>query len=69
MRLPSTMRPGPCFRPLLTRFGGLSTIEKKFGVSAGLCAHRHWSNACFDGGGYLDSVLANVHLSILNNPI
>ena len=40
MRLPNTMRPGPCRFPLFTRLGGLSTIEKKFGSSAGVCANR-----------------------------
>ncbi len=34
------MRPGPCCLPLFTSVGGLSTIDRKFGSSAGVCANR-----------------------------
>jgi hypothetical protein len=54
--LPKTMSPGPCLFPARTRFGGLSTIDMKFGSSAGaafarrelfdICRHAgHW-NSC-----------------------
>ena len=43
----STIRPGPCFWPLLTGTGGLSTIDWKYGSSAGVCAYLRWrSSGC-----------------------
>ena len=37
--VPRIISPGPCRLPVLTRLGGLSTIEWKFELSAGECAH------------------------------
>src|SRR5947207_12257650 len=37
---PSIINPGPCFRPVLTSFGGWSATEIQFGSSAGECAKR-----------------------------
>lgn len=34
-RIPSIIRPGPCRLPARTRLGGLSTMDMKFGSSAG----------------------------------
>jgi hypothetical protein len=34
-RIPRTIRPGPCFFPARTKVGGLSTMDMKFGSSAG----------------------------------
>jgi hypothetical protein len=34
-RIPRTIRPGPCLFPARTKVGGLSTMDMKFGSSAG----------------------------------
>ena len=39
---PSIINPGPCRLPLRIKVGGLSTMDIKFGSSAGICTGRFW---------------------------
>ena len=40
MKKPKSNTPGLCFRPTLTSFAGLSTMDTKFGSLAGVCPNR-----------------------------
>ena len=40
--IPSIASPGPCFLPACTSFTGLSRIDSKSGLSAGLWTNRRW---------------------------
>lgn len=51
MDVPKTMRPGPCRLPARTRLGGLSTMDIKFGSSAGAAfAYLDVCERCRYGG-------------------